>query len=50
MAPVPLRGTVNTAGNLPLVIRKLALVRGDTPEHIADVTAANAARFYGVEL
>ena len=50
LAPVPLRGSVNTAGNLPLVIRKIALVRGDTPEHIADLTARNAARFYGVEL
>ena len=50
LAPVPLRGQVNTAGNLPIVIRKLAQVRLDTPDHIAAITAENAARFYGVEL
>ena len=50
LAPVPLRGQVNTAGNLPIVIRKLAQIRQDTPEHIAAVTAENAARFYGIEL
>ena len=48
LAPVPLRGQVNTAGNLPIVIRKLAMVRQDTPEHIAAVTAENAVRFYGL--
>ena len=50
LAPVPLRGQVNTAGNLPIVIRKLAQIRQDTPAHIAAVTAENAARFYGIEL
>lgn len=48
LAPVPLRGKVNTAGNLPYVIRKLAQVRMDTPEHIAEITARNAAGFYGL--
>ncbi len=46
LAPIPLRGTINTAGNIPYVIRKLAEVRQDTPEHIADVTARNAMKFY----
>ena len=48
LAPVPLRGQANTAGNLPIIIRKIAQVRQDTPDHIAEITARNAVRFYGM--
>ncbi len=49
LAPVPFRGTANTAGNLPVIIRKLAQVRNCTPEKMAALTSANAARFYRVD-
>ena len=49
MAPEPMRGRRNHSGNLIYVIRKIAEIKGETPEKIAEITYGNACRFYGVE-
>ncbi len=48
LTPHPHRGRLNHSGYLPLIGEVLAEVHGTTPEHIADVTAANAERLFGL--
>ena len=46
LAPMPLRGKLNTPANVPLVAAKLAEIKGETIETIAETTAANFARLF----
>jgi len=46
LAPMPLRGKVNTPANVPLVAAKLAEVKGVPIERIAEVTRANFAQLF----
>ncbi len=48
LAPVPLRGRRNEPRFLPHTIARIAAVRGMTPERIAELTAANAQRLFGL--
>ena len=49
MAPEPNRGKRNDSRNLVYVIEKIAQIKGEPPEKIAEDTYLNACRFYGVE-
>ena len=44
LAPVPYRGKRNEPAFIVETVRKLAEVRGTTPEHIADITTKNFER------
>ena len=46
LAPMPLRGKVNTPANVPLVAAKLAEVKGLPVERIAEATALNFERLF----
>lgn len=48
LAPVPVRGRRNEPAFVAHVVRRIAEVRGRSPEEIAELTYQNAARFYGV--
>jgi TatD DNase family protein len=46
LAPMPLRGKVNTPANVPLVAARLAQVKGLSVERIAEATTANFRRLF----
>ena len=46
LAPMPLRGKLNTPANVPLVAAKLAEVKGLPVERIAEATTANFGRLF----
>ena len=46
LAPMPLRGKLNTPANVPLVAAKLAEVQGVSVERIAETTATNFERLF----
>jgi TatD DNase family protein len=46
LAPMPLRGKLNTPANVPLVAAKLAEVKGIAVEEIAEATARNFERLF----
>ncbi len=46
LAPMPLRGKINTPANVPLVAAKLAEIKGLAIERIAEVTATNFERLF----
>jgi len=46
LAPMPLRGKINTPANVPLVAAKLAEIKGLSVERIAEATAANFERLF----
>ena len=48
LAPVPKRGKRNDPGNLPFICAKIAEIRGKTPEEVAELTAANGRRLFGI--
>jgi TatD DNase family protein len=48
LAPVPHRGKRNEPAYLGLTIARLAIARGTTPHHIADLTTANAKTLFGL--
>ncbi|HEX6595955.1 MAG TPA: TatD family hydrolase [Acidimicrobiales bacterium] len=48
LAPAPHRGTANEPAHVSLVGAALAEVRGDTPEHIAEVTSVNASTVFNL--
>jgi TatD DNase family protein len=48
LAPAPNRGKRNEPAYLPRTAAKLAELRGTTPERIAELTAANAVRLFGL--
>ena len=47
LAPSPHRGSLNTPAQIANIVRFIANERGTTPEHIAEVTSANAVRLFG---
>ncbi len=49
LAPVPYRGKINNPGYLIKVAEKIALLRGCPVEDIADITTANAFRFFNIK-
>jgi TatD DNase family protein len=48
LAPAPYRGKRNAPFHLPLVIARIADVRGTSPETVAAETWANGLRFFGL--
>ena len=46
MAPVPLRGTVNTPYNIPLVVNKMAEIYQVTTDEMEDIILQNALKFF----
>jgi TatD DNase family protein len=48
LAPVPKRGRRNEPAFLEHTVRRLAEIRGEDPEKVAEATFENACRFYGV--
>jgi TatD DNase family protein len=46
LAPVPHRGKRNEPAWVSFTVARLAAVRGVTPDHLGEVTAANAKRFF----
>jgi TatD DNase family protein len=48
LAPVPQRGRRNEPAFVPLTIDRLAAARGTPPSVLADRTAANARRLFGL--
>lgn len=48
LAPVPHRGERNSSLNLPLVIDKIAEIKGMSPDEVADITYENAMKMYRI--
>ena len=48
LAPVPKRGKRNDPGNLPFICAKIAEIRGKTTEEVAELTAVNGRRLFGI--
>jgi TatD DNase family protein len=48
LAPVPHRGRRNEPAFVPRTIERVAAVRGVPPDALADITAANARRLFGL--
>mgnify|MGYP003394467212 CR=1 FL=1 len=48
VAPVPYRGKRNEPSYLPEIVRKLAEIKGESAEKVAEVTLANARRVFGL--
>jgi TatD DNase family protein len=46
MAPVPLRGTTNTPLNIPLIVDKIALTLGKTPQQVEEQVYANTLAMF----
>ncbi len=49
LAPVPMRGRRNEPSYVEHVVRRVAEIRGEGPDVIAEVTYQNACRFYGIQ-
>ena len=47
LAPTPHRGAMNTPAQIANIVRFIANERGTSPEHIAEVTSANALKLFG---
>ena len=50
LAPVPFRGKRNEPSFVPRTIERLANVRGTTSDAVAEITANNARRFFGLAM
>ena len=46
MAPVPLRGTTNTPMNIPLIVDKIALALGKTPQEVEEQVMLNTLTMF----
>ena len=46
MAPVPLRGTTNTPFNIPLIVDKIALALGKTPQEVEEQVMLNTLTMF----
>ena len=46
MAPEPHRGTRNDSSNIPYVIKKIAEIKGTTPDEVERMTRANAFELF----
>ncbi len=49
LAPVPFRGKRNDSSFLEQIARRIAELRGTTPEEIAEQTKENGLRFFGIQ-
>ena len=49
LAPVPYRGERNDSSYLPLVVSKIAQIKGISEEEVIRVTEENAKRLFGME-
>lgn len=49
LSPEPYRGKRNTSRNIPLIAGKIAEILGVSQKKIAEITNANAERFFGFE-
>ena len=50
LAPVPFRGKRNEPAYVQYTLNSLAEAHGLSPEEMAEITTANACRFFGIEL
>ncbi len=50
LAPVPRRGKRNEPAFMEHVLRRLASIRGENADELAEATYQNACRFYGLQL
>ena len=48
LAPIPLRGQKNYPKNIPIIAKKLAEIRVETIEEVADYTSKNANTLFGI--
>ncbi len=48
LTPVPLRGRRNDPSNIPHILRRLAGLRGQSVEHVAQITFENGQRLFGI--
>lgn len=48
LAPEPNRGKRNDSRNLQYVVEKIAELKGVTPEQVAEITAENAKKLFGI--
>lgn len=48
LSPVPLRGKRNDSSNIAYTAARIAEIRGMDAQELADITAANARRLYGI--
>ena len=48
MAPTPHRGEINLSGYIPLIIRRLAEIRGVDPDDLAAQTVKNTKECFGI--
>ena len=48
LSPVPLRGQRNNSGNLPHIIEKIAEIKKESPEKIAEITFQNACELFRI--
>ncbi|MGI6667972.1 MAG: TatD family hydrolase [Acetivibrionales bacterium] len=49
LSPEPHRGKRNESANVRLIAEKLAEIRGQSFEHIAEITTSNAKRLFGIK-
>ena len=48
LAPIPFRGKTNMPEYIPLIVEKIAEVRGVEASEVADLTTSNAERLFGL--
>ncbi|MBR1871903.1 MAG: TatD family hydrolase [Bacteroidales bacterium] len=48
LAPVPFRGQRNSSANIPVIAEALARIKGIDIEQVAEVTTANATKFFNL--
>lgn len=48
LSPVPMRGKRNDSSNLTFIVQKIAEVKGEMPERIAELTSDNAHRLFNI--
>ena len=46
LSPEPMRGKRNNSGNLNFIIEKIAVIKGISPQEVADATMENAKRIF----
>lgn len=49
MSPEPLRGTLNTPLNVPIIVKKMALIYDKSEEEMKSILYENACRFYRIK-
>lgn len=49
LSPAPYRGRRNDSSRLSVIARRLAQIRGESADGIADVTTVNAKNFFGIK-